>query len=223
MPTLIASAPASISAFAPSRVATLPAMTETLLVARWMRRTCWRTSSECPWAVSTTRQSTPAAIRSSARSNPLSPTEVAAATRRRPSASLAALGWAVAFSMSLTVMRPTQRPESSTTTNFSIRCRWRSRRASSRFTPSLTVTTFRVMRSVTGWRGSSAKRTSRLVRMPMSFAGLPSAPRSTTGMPEIEARFISASASASVASGKMVIGSTTIPLSNRLTLRTSSA
>ena len=33
---------------------------------------------------------------------------------------------------------------------------------------------------------------------------------------------MSASASASVASGKMVIGSTTIPLSNRLTLRTSS-
>ena len=57
----------------------------------------------------------------------------------------------------------------------------------------------------------------------MSFAGLPSAPRSTTGMPEIEARRISASASASVASGKMVIGSTTMPLSNRLTLRTSSA
>ncbi len=42
-------------------------------------------------------------------------------------------------------------------------------------------------------------------------------------MPEIEARFISASASASVASGKMVIGSTTMPLSKRLTLRTSSA
>ena len=40
MPTLIASAPASISAWAPSRVATLPAMTATLLVARWMRRTC---------------------------------------------------------------------------------------------------------------------------------------------------------------------------------------
>ena len=39
MPTLIASAPASISALAPSRVATLPAMIETLLVARWMRRT----------------------------------------------------------------------------------------------------------------------------------------------------------------------------------------
>ncbi len=42
-------------------------------------------------------------------------------------------------------------------------------------------------------------------------------------MPEIEARFITASASASVASGKMVIGSTTMPLSKRLTLRTSSA
>ena len=36
-------------------------------------------------------------------------------------------------------------------------------------------------------------------------------------------RRISASASASVASGKMVMGSTTMPLSKRLTLRTSSA
>ncbi len=56
----------------------------------------------------------------------------------------------------------------------------------------------------------------------MSFPGLPPF-GSTTGMPEIEARFMRASASASVASGKMVIGSTTMPLSNRLTLRTSSA
>ncbi len=40
MPTLIASAPASISACAPSAVATLPAMIATLLVARLMRRTC---------------------------------------------------------------------------------------------------------------------------------------------------------------------------------------
>ena len=61
MPTLIASAPASISACAPSPVATLPAMIETLLVARWMRRTCSSTCSEWPCAVSTTRQSTPAA------------------------------------------------------------------------------------------------------------------------------------------------------------------
>ena len=120
------------------------------------------------------RRRPPSAV--SARSKPLSPTVVAAATRRRPSASLAAFGWAVAFSMSLTVMRPTQRPRSSTTTSFSMRCWCRSRRASSWLTPSPTVTTLRVMSSVTGWRGSSAKRTSRLVRMPTSFAGLPSAP-----------------------------------------------
>ena len=41
-------------------------------------------------------------------------------------------------------------------------------------TPSPTVMTFFVMSSLTGWRGSSAKRTSRLVRMPTSLAGLPS-------------------------------------------------
>ena len=109
MPTLIASAPASISACAPSLVATLPAMIATRLVARSMRRTCSSTCSEWPCAVSTTRQSTPASISISARSKPLPPTVVAAATRRRPSASLAASGWAVAFSMSLTVISPTQR------------------------------------------------------------------------------------------------------------------
>ncbi len=38
-----------------------------------------------------------------------SPTVVAAATRSRPCSSLQAWGWATAFSMSLTVIRPTQR------------------------------------------------------------------------------------------------------------------
>jgi hypothetical protein len=41
---------------------------------------------------------------------PSSPTLVAAATRRRPCASLAAFGLSCDFSMSLTVMRPTQLP-----------------------------------------------------------------------------------------------------------------
>ena len=54
--------------------------------------------------------------------------------RRRaagPSPSLVAIGVATAFSMSLTVIRPTQRSSSSTTSSFSIRRWWRSRRASS--------------------------------------------------------------------------------------------
>ena len=74
-----------------------------------------------------------------------------------------------------------------------------------------------VISSATGWLGRSAKRTSRLVRMPTSLP-----PRSTTGMPLIRCRVISACACASVASGVMVIGLTTMPLSNRFTARTAS-
>ena len=70
-----------------------------------------------------------------------------------------------------------------------------------------------------------AKRTSRLVRMPTSLPVVrpPPPPLATTGMPEMRLAFISASASASVASGPMVIGLTTMPLSNDFTCRTSSA
>ena len=77
----------------------------------------------------------------------------------------------------------------------------------------------RVISSWTGWRGSMAKRTSRLVRMPSSRP----VPRSTTGTPENLCAFIRRSASASVASGPIVIGSTTIPDSYFFTRRTSAA
>ena len=68
MPTLIASAPASISALAPSAVATLPATTCTALDSRLMRATASSTSLEWPCAVSTTTRSTPASISRSVRS-----------------------------------------------------------------------------------------------------------------------------------------------------------
>ena len=80
-------------------------------------------------------------------------------------------------------------------------------------TPAETVArSSRVISSRTGCFGFSAKRTSRLVRIPTSFP-----PFSTTGIPEIAFIVISACASASVARGSMVIGLTTIPLSKRLT------
>ena len=83
-----------------------------------------------------------------------------------------------------------------------MRC-WCSRRlASSWPTPSRTVISFSlVISSATFWRGSVAKRTSRLVRMPTSLPAAPLPPPSTTGMPEMRCAFISSSASASVASG----------------------
>ena len=80
--------------------------------------------------------------------------------------------------------------------------------------PSRTVMTALVISSLTGWPGPSAKRTSRLVRMPTSRVGVPGVPpRSTTGKPEMPCRFIRATASASVSSGKTVMGFTTMPLS----------
>ena len=139
MPTLTASAPASISACVPSAVATLPAMMRTELDSFLARVTASSTRCEWPCAVSMTSRSTPASISRSARSKPSSPTLVAAATRRRPCASLAAFGLSCDFSMSLTVIRPTQLPSPSTTSSFSMRC-WCSRRlASSWSTFSLTV------------------------------------------------------------------------------------
>ena len=62
MPTLTASAPASISACAPSAVAILPAITWTSLDSRLMRLTASSTRDEWPCAVSTTITSTPASI-----------------------------------------------------------------------------------------------------------------------------------------------------------------
>ena len=110
---------------------------------------------------------------------------VAAATRRRPCASLQASGCATAFSMSLTVIRPTQRYWSSTTSNFSIRYLCSIRLASSWLTRWRTVTRFScVISSETFCCGSVANRTSRLVRMPTSFPGTPLAASVTTGMPE---------------------------------------
>ena len=129
--------------------------------------------------------------------------------------------------MSFTVIRPTQRYSSSTTRSFSMRCWCRSRLASSWPTPSRTVTSRSlVISSETFCRVSVAKRTSRLVRMPTSLPGpcrWPLPPPSTTGMPEMRFSCISASASASVASGWMVTGFTTMPDSNFFTWRTCAA
>ncbi|MNE19257.1 hypothetical protein D3C80_1123290 [compost metagenome] len=128
IPTLTASAPASISALVPSAVATLPAMMRTEFDIFLTCETASSTRCEWPCAVSTTRRSTPASMRRSARSMASAPTLMAAAARRRPCASLVALGFNCDFSISLTVMRPTQLPLASTTSSFSMRClcsRWR--------------------------------------------------------------------------------------------------
>ena len=100
-----------------------------------------------------------------------------------------------------------------------MRCWCKSRLASSCPTASFTVTKFScVINSDTFWLGLEAKRTSRLVKMPTSLP-----PFSVTGTPEILFSVIKSSASDSLASGAMVSGLTTMPLSNFFTLVTSAA
>ena len=88
-----------------------------------------------------------------------------------------------------------------------MRCWCSRRRASSRSTPSRTVIRFSlVISSDTCWPESVAKRTSRLVRMPTSL------PRLVHHRDAGDAVLrLSSSTSASVASGTMVIGLTTMP------------
>ena len=80
------------------------------------------------------------------------------------------------------------------------------------------VTNSLVISSETGWASLSAKRTSRLVRMPTN---LPVA--STTGMPEMRWVSMRPSASLKLALGSMVTGFTTMPDSNFFTFSTSAA
>src|SRR5205823_5891275 len=104
-PTLTPSAPASTSACAPARVATLPPTTSTV-VSRLSRPTISTTAREWPWAVSTTSTSTPASTSVLARLYDSSPTPTAAPTTSRPSASLVASGYWPDFTKSFTVTRP---------------------------------------------------------------------------------------------------------------------
>ena len=65
--------------------------------------------------------SAPASIRAIVRSNPASPTVLAAATRKRPKSSLHAKGFKTACSRSFIVKRPVSFPSLSVTNSFSIR------------------------------------------------------------------------------------------------------
>src|SRR6266850_1964962 len=119
--------------------------------------------------------------------------------------------------MSLMVMRPFSSNFSSTTSSFSIRFLCRSSFAWSCEMPSRQVIRSRVITSSTFCSRFFSKRRSRLVTMPTSR------PLRVTGMPLMSCCRISSSAWKSRASGSMVTGSTTIPLSYFLTLVTSSA
>ena len=107
MPTFTASAPASISALAPSAVATLPAMICVLLDARLMRldrlaARLWNGRARCrSRRHRRPLRSAPASARSPHRQS-WKPRR----RSKRPRSSLARFGKACAFSKSFTVMRP---------------------------------------------------------------------------------------------------------------------
>ncbi len=180
--------------------------------------TAWTTAREWPWAVSMQMTSAPALRSASTRSSRSGPTPTAPPTRRRPKSSLAANGWACAFSMSLMVTSPLRKPPPSITSSFSIRFLCKSSLALSTLVPSAMVMSFLVIIALIGCSRFRSNRMSRLVRIP---TGRPS--EATTGRPEISCRFISSSATASFWSGPTVTGLTTTPLSAFLTLVTSSA
>ncbi len=166
MPTLIASAPASISARAASAVAMFPAITSTADTAL-IFVTISSTPAEWPCAVSTTSTSTPAATSACARSTASGPTPTAAPARSRPRSSFVACGYSIRFWMSLTVISPQSRPSASTTGSFSILFRCRISSASPSVVPTGAVTRLRdVISADTGCSTSSSNRRSRLVRIP---------------------------------------------------------
>ena len=152
------------------------------------RRRSSRTMSSTPWlwpcAVSTTSTSTWAATSASARSTVFRAVPIAAPQRSRPSESLQAFGYLIAFWMSLTVIRPLRRNALSTTSSFSTLWRCRISRASSRVVPTGTVIrSSLVITSATACWVLVSKRRSRLVRMPTRRPSL--LPSSVTGTPEM--------------------------------------
>ena len=121
--------------------------------------------------------------------------------------------------ISLKVINPTNLSSSLTTGNFSILFSCKITSASFNEVPSATVTKFsEVITSTIGRSLFFSKRKSRLVTIPTNFP-----PSSTIGIPPILCSRIACFASNTIEVNDKVIGSIIIPLSARLTLRTSRA
>ena len=91
-PTLIASAPAAISASVASAVTTFPAVTGSFGHCFLIRPMAWITPAEWPWAVSIATRSTPASTSAPTRASRSAPTPTAAPARSLPCESTAAFG-----------------------------------------------------------------------------------------------------------------------------------
>ena len=179
-PTFTASAPAFIRSSAAAAVAMLPAITGTSNSV-FNLRSVSMTPAECPWALSSTSTSTPAATTSCARLMPSTLVPTAAPTRRRPFSSFVASGNWIFLAMSFTVISPLEHEVAVYYRHF--------------FDAMVAQDIFRLFqrgayrnsdeiflrqsRSVQADRGSPPKRISRLVRMPTSL------PFSVMGTPEM--------------------------------------
>ena len=162
----------------------------------------------------------------SVRSKPLSPTVVAAATRSRPCSSLQACGLATAFSMSLTVIRPTQRycvvDHQQLLDAVLVQQALGLVLADAlahRDQPVLGHQLGDRLARIGGEAHVAVGEDADQLAAALAVAAALRPP----GCRRCRARFISSSASASVASGSMVTGLTTMPDSNFLTWRTCSA
>ena len=193
IPTLTASAPASMSAFAAAPVAMFPAITCKFGYFALIFLTASRIFLECPCAESTTITSTCALTSASTRSIILPVIPTPAPQRRRPCSSFADCGYLICFSISLIVISPLRLKSLSTIGSFSFLAFARIFLASSRVIPSGAVIRFsEVMDSLIFLLKSVSNFKSRLVIIPTRR------PSFVIGTPEIRNFAIRLSASASV-------------------------
>ncbi|KAE8972338.1 hypothetical protein PF011_g25674 [Phytophthora fragariae] len=170
MPTFTTSAPASISAFVPSAVATFPAIIVNSGKAFLISLMPSKTPLEWPCAVSITIASTWDLTSSSTLLIASAVTPTAAPTSSLPCASFAELGNSITFSISLIVIRPFNTPSSLIRGNFSILCFCRIFSASSNVVPTGAVTkSSLVITSLILMEKSSMKRKSLFVKIPTNF------------------------------------------------------
>ena len=217
-PTFTPSAPALITASAPSPVPMFPAISSTLGKFDFVDFTASMTFFEWPWAVSIIITSHPTSIRASILSSLSGPTPTAAPHRSLPMRSLDAVGYFSIFSMSFIVISPRSLNSLSTTGSFSILYLWRSSFASSSVVPSPTVMSFffGVMICSTLKSRFFSKRRSLKVTIPRRVSS-----SFVTGRPVMFCLSMISRASATLCLGLTVRGFTIIPLSYFFTLFTS--
>ena len=219
IPTLTASTPALINAFAASFVAILPAINWSFGYFFLINLIESIIIFECPWAVSITSTSTSASIKFLTLSSISFPTPIAAPTLSLCSLSLQAFGKSFDFCISFTVIIPFKWNLELTTRTFSILFLCKSDCTVSLEAPSWTVTnlSFGVIIVETFGLTLFTNLKSLDVTIPTRF--LPS----TTGTPDILCLAVNSRTSFMEQSGEVTTGSEITPLSYFLTFTTSLA